>query len=254
VSLRSPEIVAWNKVRLGVEVLDRVLPSGVYRNSLIILAGPGGAGKSVLVAHMTKALMEREEPVIYVALDDDPRTVLQNYISFKIDVAQLIKRELLMIIDCFSYRLGHPRPAVNGVIREVEPDELERLPYTIIDVVLEKELRGRGLVVVDSLNELLLLYNEKTTVEVLRKLRALIAKGEGILVFATLHTSTDDQQKFLRSIEHLVDGVIEVWVTDETGPGDSAVRKLMVRKMKGVHHVSRPIRFYVDAEGPKLIE
>ncbi|RLG85168.1 MAG: AAA family ATPase [Thermoprotei archaeon] len=242
------------RVRLGVDVLDAVLPRGVYRNSFVVLAGPGGAGKSVIVTLVTSAFMARGEPVVYVALDDDPRTVVQNYASLGIDVGGFIRRELFAIIDGFSHRLGNYRVEYEGVVRVVEPGELEKLPYTLVDVILEKEMSGRGLVVLDSVNELLMTYDRRRAIDVMRRIRAIVSKGNSVLTLAVLHTSTAELAEFLRSIEHLVDGVVEVEVSGEIVSEGGAVRLLRVRKMKGVLHLSNAVKFYIGDRGAVLLE
>src|SRR2546430_6546733 len=56
----------------GIEALDRVLPKGIPRNTMMILAGELGTGKSVLMGELFfNILKKRKEPCIFFFQAED---------------------------------------------------------------------------------------------------------------------------------------------------------------------------------------
>ena len=95
-----------------------VFPSGVPRDSFIVVSGEGGSGKSVILAHIVKDVLAYGEPVIYVTLDDDPDTVLSSLKSFRVDVDSVCSERLLQVIDGFSYLLVAKKPYMHKCVVE----------------------------------------------------------------------------------------------------------------------------------------
>ena len=85
-------MIKIGKIRTGIEPLDFGVPEGILRSSTIVISGPAGTGKSVLVAHFAKNMLERGEPVVYLTLDDDPRAVIELFSNFKWDVDGYIEK------------------------------------------------------------------------------------------------------------------------------------------------------------------
>src|SRR5205807_8096798 len=60
----------------GIEALDRVLPKGIPRNTMMILAGQLGTGKSVLTGEIFSNISKkRKEPCLYVNFEGPPHAV-----------------------------------------------------------------------------------------------------------------------------------------------------------------------------------
>ena len=57
----------------GIELLDRVLGSGVVPGSAILLAGEPGIGKSTLLLAVAEAIAEGGRRVVYVSAEESPR-------------------------------------------------------------------------------------------------------------------------------------------------------------------------------------
>lgn len=236
------------------DLFKYILPDGIPRNSFVVIAGEGGSGKSVIIAHLVKDFLAGGEPVVYVTLDDDPETVLNQLISFSVDVEKHCSSRQLTIVDGFSYLVKSRKPGF-CVEEEVNPENPDTVISALSKITERYGISGRGLVVIDSLNEVMVLLDPTRFLVFAKSLRANFAKSRGILTITTLHTSTSSFKEYLLTIEHLVDGLLET----ASVPGEIAqqipifVRQIAVKKMKGVD--SRPgwVLYGIDHEGMKPV-
>lgn len=245
------------RVRLGVDVLNYILPEGVPRNSLILIKGSGGSGKSIITMHIAREFISKGEEVFFVELDDDPETLVDNLSSLSIDPLKLRSENKLFTIDGYSFRIrGKARKRCPIVVEEVNPQSIDTLVSRIINVVDGVGVMNRGLLILDSLNEVMA-YSEASKVgELIRELRANIAKARGIMTIVILHTSTEDIRVFANTLDYVVDGVIEAETATQTPVGIELpipLRQVIVRKMKGVSHRTGWTLFTIDKEGVKPI-
>lgn len=243
------------RVPLGVDVLDFALPRGVLRNSFIILAGPGGTGKSVFNIFISLSFMKRGEPVLYVTLDDDPATTYASFKSFNIDLKPYVEKKLFGFIDAFSFRLGPFKKAYDGVVKEVNPKETSKFIYVLLEALGEMGMDGKGLLIIDSLNEIFFHLELNSAIEFIKTLRALVSKGKSVLTLATFHTTTESFMEIIKSIGHLIDGLIELSTVEQ--PALTALPlplwQLIVRKMKGAPHSTSWIFYTIAEDGVKPV-
>jgi len=245
-----------DRFRFGVDVLDYLFFGDVPRNSLVVLEGSGGSGKSILALYIAKGFLSRGEEVVYVELDDDVDTLRESFGSIGVDADKAVSEGKLYILDGFSFRM-RGRPGKHPLAYdEVNPTNIEVLQTKILSALDTAKMYRRGLLVVDSLNEILA-YNDVVKVaEFLRFLKANVAKLRKVFTLSVLHTSTDDVKAWARSLDYLVDGVIDTEVVGQPIPGVEIpipLRQISVRKMKGVSHRTGWYFFTVDKEGIKPV-
>ncbi len=243
-------------IRLDMEIFRDVLPEGIPRNSFILLTGSGGSGKSVLAINMVKYFLERRTPVIYLSLDDDPKSIVARLKSFDIDVIDYVKNDLFMIVDGYSFRIRDKKEKMHiSVVEEVDPQNMDQVLFILMKVIDEKQLRDRAFLVIDSINEFLSHYDPQRIIEFLKNVRANITKNRNILTLATLHTSTQMLREFQLSLEYIVDGLIITEIVIQPPlkePIPISLRQLTVKKMKGVSHRIDSVLYTIDRKGIKL--
>jgi KaiC/GvpD/RAD55 family RecA-like ATPase len=67
----------------GIDALDKVLPRGIPRNNMMVLAGELGTGKSVLMSQLLYGVLKRQkQPCIYLTFEGPPVAVQQDMESF----------------------------------------------------------------------------------------------------------------------------------------------------------------------------
>lgn len=240
--------------RFTQDLFKYLLPHGMPRNSFVVMAGEGGSGKSVILMHIVKDFLLAGEPVIYVTLDDDPQTVLNQLLSFGIDARAFCEKKQLIIVDGFSY-LAKLRRQQYCIEEEVTPENPDTIVSAISRVVEKYSIIDKGLLIVDSLNEIIVILDPTRFVKFVKAMRASFSKSRNILTIATLHTSTESFKEYLLTVEHLVDGILE------TGsiPGELAqqlpmfVKQISVRKMKGISSKPGWVLYGIDHEGLKPV-
>lgn len=236
--------MSYEKVKFGIDVLDEVLPDGVPRTSFIVLAGSGGTGKTILTLLIAKQFLLRKEPVIYVALDDDPNSVVSILQSLGVEVYTYVTERLLIVIDGFSFRIKDRKEKTSiWVVGEVDPMNPEQVLYTITQLIDKLEIRNRGIVIVDSLNEFLSYHGNLKVSEFVKNLRANVSKYRGIITISVLHTSLSKAKRFLALIEHVVDGII---YTDQQPKDTEVLRYISVKRMRGVRHKVDKVAFIIN--------
>jgi KaiC/GvpD/RAD55 family RecA-like ATPase len=248
-------------LQLHQDLFRYLLPDGLIRGSFIVLAGEGGSGKSVILAHIVRDVLSLGEPVLYLAFDDDPLTVLRQLSVFQIPVEKYCSEQLLGVIDGFSYTIRQRKGKAHScVVDEVTPDNPDDVVNTLIKAAEQFRIESRGLVIIDSLNEVMIMQDPARFVLFVKSLRANIAKARGAVTIATLHTSTSELRNYLLLVEHLVDGIVETGdIPEELSAQLSQVnvqvfvRQIRVLKMKGTSHRQGWFLYGIDREGVKPV-
>lgn len=222
------------RIVMGIKILDELLPGGVPRKSFVVFAGAGGTGKSFLVINIAKQFLLRNEPVIYVVFDDDPITLSSMISSIGVELYDYIGSGIFMIVDGYSFRIKDREGKLHvSVVEEVDPQNTEQILYTVMQLVDRIGIRNKGLIVLDSLNELFSYHEQNRVVEFIKSFRANIVKYRGILTLSILHTSTNKAKQFLTLIEHIADGIILI---GRMRKNSDRIKFISIRRMKGVDH------------------
>jgi circadian clock protein KaiC len=122
------------RVSTGVERLDAMLGGGVPAESATLVAGPTGAGKTLLGLQFAAAGIARGEQCHYVSFRESERQLLAKADAFELGLRDAVASGALTI--------RHPRPVELG---------LDQLAYELRTAVRSA---GSRRVVVDSLGEL----------------------------------------------------------------------------------------------------
>ncbi|HET7220109.1 MAG TPA: ATPase domain-containing protein, partial [Vicinamibacterales bacterium] len=116
----------------GVAGLDEMTHGGWLRNSIIIVRGPTGSGKTMLAGLYAKAGASRGERVVYYGFEEPASILLRNYREIGMDLQPAIDAGLLRVI-----------------CRYAEAMSLEDL---LVDLRVELEELNPSLIVLDSIS------------------------------------------------------------------------------------------------------
>jgi DNA repair protein RadA/Sms len=185
VPLSAPADGAVARLPTGMHELDRVLGGGIVPGSLLLIGGEPGVGKSTLLLQVAVAVAAAHGSVLYATGEES--------------ASQLRLR---------AGRLGLGAGAVADAVAVLATSE--------VGAIVEAA-RGRrpALVVVDSIQTMTVeeLDGPAGSVGQVREsaLRLMeLAKGEGIAVVLVGHVTKDGSIAGPRTLEHLVDAVIEL--------------------------------------------
>jgi len=240
--------------RTGVEVLDSAIPNGIPRNTMIVLHGEGGTGKSVFLASIAYNRLQAGEPVLFATLDDDPVSLIQLFQSFGWNLDEYISKNLFRVIDCFTYRVKTPGPPRDYVYRVVNPREPNDLVEAVSAAMNDMGMNRKGAIFIDSLNELLSQSEITSALETVKMIRALAPKTRRVSVFATLHTGIESLLEILFTLEYTVDGIIEFRYDPALAQLGMPIKQLQVRKLRGTRHTAVSIPYTISYEGIRPVD
>jgi KaiC/GvpD/RAD55 family RecA-like ATPase len=231
--------VSSNKVRenarLGVDLIDSLLPRGVLPDSLIAVIGPPGLGKSFITRKIVEGFLAEGGPVFYVSLDD---------------VVYAREDEGFYVINGFKTSIPLPN---NAFTASINPENPGRALETISNIVASRTGGRRGLIVVDSINTILVASDPFVALDFIRGLKALCRK-HGLLGLVTLHTGIPGFEQLEAIITYMVDGVIEMEYDPNLEEMGIPLRRIRIRRMRGVPHSLQWVPFTITDEGPVPVD
>lgn len=179
VNLNEISMGEAEKVRTGMEELDRVLGGGIVQGSLILVGGDPGIGKSTLLLQVCRQLAAEEHTVLYISGEESLRQI------------KLRARRMGEFTDKLTLLCETNLELIEEVIRRCKPE----------------------LVVIDSIQTM---YNENVSaapgsVSQVRESTAVLlqlAKGLNVSVFIVGHVTKEGTVAGPRVLEHMVDTVL----------------------------------------------
>ncbi len=241
------------RFKFGVEPLDLLLPNGVLRSSLIGVFGETGTGKSVLLNEIAYRALKRGDRVLMVLLEDTPASRLMNFSALGFDVMDYVRRGDLEFLDCFSYRLrerGIELPedlarvldGAKGIVSVEDPRNLD----TFWDQIERdaKGMRGRGMVLIDSLTEFLTITPDPSSLlDLMKVMKAVVSKHYMVPVIYTFHFGFFDDFRYV--LEVASDGVLDLRFNPEMIK-ELLIKQMRVRRMSGSRHRPDWVTFDVE--------
>ena len=209
----------------GVEGLDALTHGGWLRNSIIIVRGPTGSGKTMLSGLYARAGAARGERVVYYGFEETRPILLRNY------------REIGMSMDPFI-ESGH----LKVLCRYPEATSLEDL---LVDLRLGLEELKPSLVVLDSISSIEHASSEKGFRQFMIGVASILREhGRSALITQTTTGRGDDHAApYLSTI---ADSILTLDYSLHSYDLDRTMRLI---KMRGSAHETHPYRLSIAAGG-----
>ncbi|WP_436909662.1 RAD55 family ATPase [Halosimplex marinum] len=256
------------RVPTGVDPLDESLPQGIPRNSFVLLTDLAGTRTESIQAELVWRALQRGEPAVFVSFLEPPMSVVQEFVTLDWNVLPYLESGQLQILDCFTYRLENrermydrlndwntflSETAADATTQVRDPTELGELHNRIDDVLEDRDMEDRGVVVVDSLTEFGALVQPVQAYDFLKDVRAEVCKSRFVPIYAGATVTGEDQQ-FPHDLNYMVDGIVELNLDEELVEG-SLMKQIRVRKMSGVLTLPKWTLYeYTAGEGIVTIE
>jgi len=215
------------RITSGRKELDRMCGGGFFRDSIILVSGATGTGKTLMATEFLKAGAQNQERCLYLGFEESREQLFRNAAGWGIDFESMEQRGLLKVVCDY--------PEVMGL-----EDHLLRIKRDLDEFQPNR-------VVVDSLSALERVSTMKGFREFVVGLTSFI-KHQEIAGFFTSTTPTllGGTSITEAHISTITDSIILLRYVELYG---EMRRGLTVLKMRGSAHDKRIREFVIDSEG-----
>ncbi len=236
-------VLMVERIKLGMKLLDALMPDGFPRNVFVVIKGEPGTGKTTMMTELAFRTLERGEPVVMVVFGQTPLSLIQRFLSMEWDITEHIERKKIVFIDGFSTRVAHEWivEKMHGRVKEIykkfrevmrvlktpgDPSELYSVIYSSVE---NMGMIGQGAVIIDSLTELMVTMSQTSLLDFIRRIRSTIVKELWVPVFASVMPGLSREFDLL--LDCIVDGVIDVRFNPVVLQKGGLIREARIRKM-----------------------
>jgi circadian clock protein KaiC len=224
-----PELEEIERYSSGIVGLDEMTHGGFVRNSIMIVRGPTGSGKTMLAGVYARAGAMRGERVVYYGFEEPRPTLIRNFDEVGLGIDALVRAGNLKII-----------------CRYPEATSLEDL---LVDLRLGLEEFQPSLIVMDSISSIEHASSEKGFRQFMIGVASILrAYGRSALLTQTVlaGTAAEHTAPYLSTI---ADAILTL---DYSPAGYELNRTMRVVKMRGSAHETHPYRLEIGAGGLKI--
>ncbi|MFA5105986.1 MAG: ATPase domain-containing protein [Candidatus Micrarchaeia archaeon] len=209
------------RVPTGLPEFDKMVEGGLPRESVNLVSGGCGTGKSTFAMQfLYYGAMYCEEPGVYVTLEEEPEKLVRNMALFGWDIEKLITDKKLTVIKPEVYKFDS--------IKQIISDAIDRV--------------GAKRLVVDSYSVLLTYFSDPY--EIRNGLVQLDREIKKMGCTALIISDIKDKSEIFSTTgveEFIVDGVIVLHMLKDKGRPYEYRRAISVRKMRATKH---PLTYY----------
>jgi len=228
------------RVKTGIDGYDRMLNGGYLPNSVNLLSGCSGTGKTLFsTAFVYEGARMFKEKGLYITLEEGTDQIIQNCRSVGMDL-ESVGEDFLMMLDIASVRSLYS-----------SKEELERpdSPVDIQTLISFLKMNDSGIkrIVIDGIMPLSLRYSQVSEFrsELFRLKMALKDMNATSVLTTEILPSSNDVSRF--GIEDFLADSVTVLKTLE-GKGNL----LRIHKQRGSDHIREAVRYDITGKGLKV--
>lgn len=221
-----------DRVPSGIPGLDQVMEGGFVRNSVNLIGGGAGCGKTILcMQFIMNGIKNYNENGVYISFEEDAEQLQKNMAAFGWNVQDLIKRNKLIILNYTPEQVAKVVASGGGTVR----DAIESV--------------GARRVVLDSLTAFTLLHEDEleTRKAVLDLFETM--KRWKVTALMTSESEPDPDRHKSTIMEFEVDGVVLLY---NIRKGDVRDRSLEVFKMRATRHSNKIFPMKITDNGVRI--
>ncbi|HSI89832.1 MAG TPA: circadian clock protein KaiC, partial [Adhaeribacter sp.] len=218
------------RVTSGVPRLDEMCGGGFFRDSIILVSGATGAGKTLLVSNFINAIAGNSDRCLLMAFEESHDQLVRNAKGWGVDLAKLEKEGRLRIVCIYP-----------------EVDSLEAHLITIQEIISEFKPNR---VAIDSISALTRNPTDSGFQEFITALTAFLKHQKITCMFtATTPMLTGGTSVTEGSIATITDTIILLRYVELPG---EMLRCITVLKMRGTNHDSAIRQFTINNHGMEI--
>jgi len=217
------------RITSGIYGLDGLVEGGFKKNSINLVSGEPGAGKTIFAIQFLVEGCKRGEAGIYVTFEEKKDKLYEDMLTFGWDLGKYEKQGLFRFL-------------------EYTPEQVKKLLVEgggVVDTLVAKIKAKR--IVIDSITSFSLLYeDELTKKEAALSLFDLISKWNCTAVLTSQSRSIDHENLMDAALEFEVDSILVLYHSKQKG---ERIRALEIIKMRGTKIPSKTFGLKIADKG-----
>ncbi|MBI2136884.1 hypothetical protein HYU06_07475 [Candidatus Woesearchaeota archaeon] len=221
-----------DRVHTGIPGLDNVMGGGFRHNTVNLLGGGAGSGKSIFcMQYLIEGIRKHNENGVYISFEESVEKIKEDMASFDWDLNKLEKEKKLVILYYSPEQIQKVLDSGGGIVR----DEIEAIKAKRI--------------VIDSLTAFTLLHEYD-----LQKRKSVLHLFDAIYKWNVTAVLTGEHEP---DIDHHRSNVMEfevdcVLLLYNLRKGDVRERSLEVFKMRGSKHSQKIFPMKISDDGVSI--
>jgi len=221
-----------DRVPTGIAGLDEMSEGGFPRDSLILLAGSPGSGKTIASAqYLYHGAKNLDEKGVYVSFAERRDFFLDNMKRFGLDFEMLESQGKFKFLDLMTTSEGAVSSTLDIVLREVLEINAKRL-------------------VIDSFTAMAQAFKRKIDARIILHMLDKIMRQTGCTTLLLVELPTGSKTLGLGFEEFVADGIILFETIDEK---EGIRKRAVIRKMRGTNHNQNYSNIVISERGVSLM-
>ncbi|OYT34794.1 MAG: hypothetical protein B6U87_01435 [Candidatus Aenigmarchaeota archaeon ex4484_52] len=224
----------FKKISLGIAGINKLLGGGIPENSVVLVSGGAGCGKTTFLCQYINEGLKRGETCLFVSLEESKEQIKQDAIQFGWDFDKYEKKDKLYLKQYNPFEVSS-NIGLNSFERYIEYIKAKRVVIDPITLFAEF-ITNEG--VDDKRGEYAIRRGIFNVISILKKLNVTAVLSGEIIEGSKYKLSKYGEEEFV------VDGVIVLTTMDGVGK-----RTLCIKKMRSIKHDFTPKNFKITDKG-----
>lgn len=218
------------RVSSGIPSLDKMIKGGFQQNSINLIIGGSGSGKSTFGAHFLMQGVKDKEPCLFISFEEGKDNFYKNMSGFGWDLEELERKEDIFFLEYTPEKVRTMLEEGGGIIESL---------------VLSKKIKR---IVIDSMNSFELLFKDEVEKResTLALLSILRRWGCTTILMYEKELAIGEQESSFKVLDLEADSIILLYSTKK---GDERKKSLEVLKMKGTSHSKKTKPYEISDKG-----
>lgn len=215
------------RVTAGVPELDKMCSGGFFRDSIILLSGATGTGKTLLATQFITGGVKEGERCIFFAFEESRDQLFRNAAAWGMDFEEMERGEQLKVVNIYPHAMS--------------------LEDHLVEIREQVDAFKPNRVAVDSLSALERTAPARSFREFVISLTSFLKKNETTGLFTSTTSSLIGGESITeKHISTLTDSIILLRYIEAFG---EIRRAIAVLKMRGSMHERDILEYTIDGEG-----
>jgi circadian clock protein KaiC len=226
-AMKMNQKTSKERVSSGLKEMDKMCGGGFYKDSIILISGATGTGKTLLTASFIKGAYEAKEKCLLFAFEESRDQLFRNALGWGMDFEKMEKEGALKVICAYP--------------------EILSLEDHLIYIKKQVDEFKPNRLAIDSFSALTRVATEKVFREFIIALTSFLKHKEITSIFtSTTPLLTGGTSVTEGNISTITDSIILLRYVELEG---EMLRSITVLKMRGSIHDNRIRKFTIDKKG-----